>query len=118
MKLKVVLILGGWNMTRFKFVIAAIAALLLAGSLAPAKADTWRGTAPFCAGECLPGEKQIATSNCGDGACCATGHKVLCRNSSPTCKPKPIKAQCFLFILMCDNGCSKFACGACFGFGN
>lgn len=91
--------------------VALVAAVGLAAG--PALADTWRGTAPFCEGSCLPGEKQIATSNCGDGACCWTGHKALCRNSSPTCKPKPIKATCYLFVLVCDNGCSSWACGAC-----
>lgn len=38
-----------------------------------------RGTAPFCAGECLPGEffaGRFATGTHG----CATGHKVRCCN--------------------------------------
>ncbi len=81
-----------------------------------AQADTWRGTAPFCEGKCLPGEKQIATSNCGNGACCWTGHKALCKNTGPTCKPKPVKTTCFGLILFCDNGCSTFVCGVCFFF--
>jgi len=92
----------------------------------PASADTWRGTAPFCAGACLPGETQIATSSSGDGATCWTGHKVLCRNNQPTCTPRQTTVTCYLFVEICDNGffetptsnwhsCSKFACGACFG---
>lgn len=110
-------------MTSFKFARRIVTALkftivaAIIGLSAPvAHADTWRGTAPFCEGKCPPGEKQIATSQCGNGACCWTGHKALCRNTAPTCIPKPVVAQCFVFVLMCDNGCSKFACGACFFF--
>jgi hypothetical protein len=95
--------------------------------LAPlARADTWRGTAPFCAGECLAGETQISTSDSGDGGTCLTGHKVLCRNSTPTCDVAQTETSCVGVVLICDNGfytmpdvwhsCSKFACGACFGF--
>ena len=90
------------------------------------KADTWRGTAPFCNGECLPGETQIATSSSGDGGTCWTGHKVLCRNSAPTCAAKQTNMTCYGIIEVCDNGsydykgvwhsCSKYACGFCFGF--
>ena len=90
-------------------------------------ADTWRGTAPFCNGQCLPGETQIATSNSGNGATCWTGHKVLCRNAEPTCNALQTNASCYGIIEVCDNGyyeisgawksCSKFACGICFGFG-
>jgi hypothetical protein len=89
-------------------------------------ADTWRGTAPFCDGQCLPGEQQIGTSNCGDGACCWTGHKVLCRNSQPTCQGTQTNTSCYGIFLVCDNGsydyrgvwtsCSKYLCGLCFGF--
>jgi hypothetical protein len=106
-------------------VIALAAILCLMAPLA--KADTWRGTAPFCDGQCLPGEVQISTSNCGDGACCWTGHKALCRNAAPTCQAKQTNTSCYGFLLVCDNGfysapdnvwhsCSKFACGICFGF--
>jgi hypothetical protein len=93
-----------------------------------ARADTWRGTAPFCNGQCQSGETQIATSNCGDGACCWTGHKVLCRNAQPTCAALQTKTACYGIVMICDNGhyvggndpswvsCSKYACGMCFGF--
>lgn len=102
--------------------------VLVASVTAPAYADTWRGTAPFCNGECNPGETPIATSNCGDGACCWTGHKVLCRNSQPTCAATQTNTACYGIILVCDNGhyvggnqpswvsCAKYACGMCFGF--
>jgi hypothetical protein len=89
-------------------------------------ADTWRGTAPFCNGQCLPGEEQIATSNCGDGGCCWTGHKVLCRNRQPTCQATQTNTSCYGIFLVCDNGsydyrgvwtsCSKYVCGLCAGF--
>lgn len=107
-----------------------IAGLVLALMLAPiAQADTWRGTAPFCEGQCLPGEKVIKKSNCGNGACCWTGQKVLCQNQNPTCVATMTKTSCKVFVLMCDNGtlkpgngaaewvsCSKHACGVCFGW--
>lgn len=92
-----------------------------------ARGDTWRGTAPFCDGQCLAGETQIGSNNCGDGACCWTGHKVLCKNSSPTCQSLETQTSCAGVVLICDNGffsapdnvwhsCSgKFACGACLG---
>ena len=93
-----------------------------------ARGDTWRGTAPFCDGQCLRGETEIGESRCGDGACCFTGHKVLCRNSSPTCLSLATQTSCDGVVEICDNGfysapdnvwhsCSgKFACGLCFGF--
>ncbi|MEW6500128.1 MAG: hypothetical protein ACOY8P_04900 [Thermodesulfobacteriota bacterium] len=101
---------------------------LVVSLAATAHADTWRGTAPFCNGECKPGETQIATSNCGDGACCWTGHKVLCRNSEPTCTPTQTIAKCYGILMVCDNGhyvggyqpswvsCAKYVCGMCLGF--
>ena len=48
----------------------------------------WSGTAPLCrGGPCAAGYKQIGTSNCGDGSCCWTGHKVhcVCEEGGPTC---------------------------------
>ena len=102
----------------------AKAVVAIGGEVEPA--DTWRGTAPFCDGQCLPGEEQIATSNCGDGACCWTGHKVLCRNRQPTCQATQTNTSCYGIFLVCDNGsydyrgvwtsCSKYVCGLCFGF--
>ncbi len=98
--------------------VIAIAAIVGLAAAPLAKADTWRGTAPFCDGQCLPGETQIATSKSGDGATCWTGHKVLCRSASAICQPKPITATCVFVVLICNNGCSTFACSVCFGFGN
>lgn len=104
-----------------------MAAVIVVSMTSVVKADTWRGTAPFCDGECLPGEKQIAVSDHGDGATCWSGHKVLCQNASPTCAAKQTKAKCYGIIEICDNGhyeingvwtsCSKYWCGFCFGFG-
>ena len=71
----------------------------------------------------------MARSNCGDGACCWTGTKALCRNSTPTCQPLQTNVACRGFVMTCDNGfytqttslpdwhsCSKYACGACVGW--
>ena len=38
----------------------------------------WRGTAPFCGGQCHDGEVEVTSSTSGTGAECWTGHKVLC----------------------------------------
>ena len=41
----------------------------------------WRGTAPVCratCGDCHEGDVCISKSDCGDGAECVTGQKVLC----------------------------------------
>ena len=58
---------------------------LLAGHFStPAEALTcvWRGTAPFCAGECQPGETEhVRTQHPSEGDSCITGTKVHC------CKP-------------------------------
>jgi hypothetical protein len=98
------------------------------GSIAalPVRAQTWRGTAPFCDGKCNSGERQIGVSNCGDGACCWTGHKALCGNSSPTCQALETQTSCYGVVEICDNGsyevptqnwksCDKYACGFCVG---
>lgn len=83
-----------------------------------ANADTWRGEAPFCAGECLRGEQAIGISDFGDGAYCVTGHKVLCanRNPSPACHPGgPTDTTCYGVVMVCNEGCGNYACGPCFG---
>lgn len=93
-----------------------------------ARADTWRGTAPFCAGQCLAGEIQKGVSDSGDGGYCVTGHKVLCGNSSPSCPVRQTNTTCYGAVLICDNGfyesptnnwhsCSTYACGVCLGIG-
>ncbi len=91
-----------------------------------AHADTWRGTAPFCAGQCQAGEVQKGVSDSGDGGYCVTGHKVLCGNNSQTCPVRETKTSCYGVVMVCDNGfyespttnwhsCGKYACGACLG---
>ena len=107
-------------------VVIVIMSVLSAASAA--YADTWRGTAPFCNGECLPGETLIMTDDCGDGGCCWSGHKVLCRNDEPLCEALQTKTRCAGVILICQDGhfiggiesafvaCSTYVCGACLGF--
>lgn len=91
-------------------------------------ADTWRGTAPFCDGECKPGEEEIRRDKSGNGARCWTGTKALCRNAETLCEPRQTRTSCYGLIMVCDDGyyrfpdedewesCSKYACGVCFGF--
>ncbi len=56
-------------------------------TVAPNRDCMWRGTAPFCKGECEPGEVRWATASSpegakpdelGFGATCASGRKFLC----------------------------------------
>jgi hypothetical protein len=99
--------------------------------LPAAKADTWRGTAPFCEGKCLAGEQEVGRSSKGDGAVCVTGSKVLCRGrtAGPTCQSLQTNVACKGVVLICYNGfytqtssqpdwhtCSTYACGACLGW--
>lgn len=99
--------------------------------MSPAKADVWRGTAPFCEGRCLAGEVEVQRSDSGDGGYCVTGHKVLCRgrSSTPTCQPLQTNVACKGVVLICNNGfytqstnvpqwnsCSTYVCGACVGW--
>jgi len=116
-------------MYRFKIckILAAVAiGVLVAPGLV--RADTWRGTAPFCDGHCLGGEEQIGLSDYGDGGYCVTGHKALCRNSSQGCKPTESRATCYGVVMVCENGfqeslnqvwhtCTTYACGMCIGAG-
>jgi hypothetical protein len=102
------------NDTKFvsTLVTLVLTALLIFGipfQMPTAKADIWRGTAPFCQGKCLPGEKVVKKSNCGNGGCCWSGSKVLCRTvnsafpaspsdteritASPTASPKILEEQ-------------------------
>lgn len=109
-------------------VMRVAVAVVIAGGAGIARADTWRGTAPFCDGSCLPGETQLATSSCGDGGCCWTGHKVLCSNAQPTCAALQTRTKCLGVVMICDNGhwvggndpswvsCGSYACGVCLGF--
>jgi len=103
----------------------AVVGMMLASSAA--NADTWRGTAPFCDGECLANEVEVQRSNAGNGGTCWSGTKVLCRNKEPTCYAEETRTSCKALVLMCETGyysytpletwhsCSKFACGACVG---
>jgi hypothetical protein len=114
-------------LTKVWTVIALLAMSFI--SLLPvpvAHADTWRGTAPFCAGQCNSNEQQIGVSDSGDGGYCVTGHKVLCRNASQACQVKDTKASCYGVVMVCENGyyeslnknwhtCNTFACGVCVG---
>src|SRR6266849_2453160 len=105
----------------------ALLTIVSSGLMVPCScADTWRGTAPLCDGQCLPGETQKGVSDSGDGGYCITGHKVLCGNSSPTCQPVETNTSCYGVVEVCDNGfyesptqnwhsCSKYACGVCVG---
>jgi hypothetical protein len=117
------------NLKKFLPGFSLFLSVSILGSFAAsfARADTWRGTAPFCDGTCNAGERQIGSSSCGDGACCWTGHKALCANNSPTCQSQETKTSCYGVVMVCDNGfyesptqnwhsCDTYACGACFGF--
>ena len=42
------------------------------------KKCTWRGTAPFCNGQCLPGEVALESNRKGDGDWCTDGLKFYC----------------------------------------
>ena len=111
----------------WKVRLAALAAVGLVSIVwtRDGRADTWRGTAPFCDGQCLPGEVQKGVSNSGDGGYCVTGHKVLC--GTPTsCPVRETNTACYGVVLICDNGfyesptqnwhsCDKYACGVCLG---
>jgi hypothetical protein len=113
-----------------QWITAARVAGILVFGLVPGTgslADTWRGTAPFCAGECKPGEVRKGVSDSGDGGYCITGHKVLCGNASQSCPVTSTQTDCYGVVMICDNGsnvppkgdwhsCGKYACGVCFGF--
>lgn len=109
-----------------QWILVGVAAGLLLMAQ-PSMADVWRGTAPFCEGECLTGERQLQVSDWGDGGYCVTGHKVLCSNASPTCPITQTNAECYGVVKICENGspdqtghfraCTSYACGMCFGIG-
>ncbi len=97
---------------------------------AHADCQFWSGTAPFCSGSC-GGCKTLATSNCGNGACCWTGRKALCQccDGPRPCTPTQTSVACYGIVLVCKNEqltlapqgpviktCSTYACGFCFGF--
>jgi hypothetical protein len=96
-----------------------------------ANCQFWDGTAPFCSGSCPSGCRTVARSNCGNGACCWTGHKALCQCCSGPgpCTPTQTATSCYGVVLVCKNQqvtltfqgpvtttCSTYACGICFGF--
>ena len=114
-----------------RFVMIGLAMTVIDGAApSPAEAQVWRGTAPFCEGGCLPGEREIGRSKSGDGGACLTGSKALCegRDTKP-CQSLQTNVECKGVVLLCNNGfytqstnrpewhsCSKYACGACFGW--
>lgn len=111
----------------FKLVFSFLFSFVILCISLPLQADTWRGTAPFCSGECKEGETAIRRDKSGDGAYCWTGTKVLCRNDEPQCNARQTKTRCYGVVMICDDGyyewpgeqwksCNKYACGACFGF--
>lgn len=116
-----------WQVFIMNYAKAAIAAVAFVCAMPSAYADTWRGTAPFCDGQCRAGETEVRRSKTGNGARCWTGTKVLCRNIDPLCVPLQTRTKCYAVVMVCDDGyyefptnqwksCSKYACGACFGF--
>ena len=107
--------------------IGPVALLLSSGLLA----QVWRGTAPFCEGRCLAGEREIARNSTGDGGRCITGSKALCqgRNTGAACQVLQSNVECKGVVMICDNGfysqttsvpqwhsCARYVCGACLGF--
>jgi hypothetical protein len=110
------------------FSIAWVIALALPSG---ANSQVWRGTAPFCEGKCLAGERELARSSSGDGSRCITGSKALCQgaNTPAACRPLQSNTECKGVVMICDNGyytqrtnvpewhsCARYACGACLGF--
>ena len=63
----------------------------------------WRGQAPFCNGDCQPGEKVVKKNKQGPAGSkkCATGNKVYCcvekactwRGKAPVCNAKCLKGE-------------------------
>jgi hypothetical protein len=110
--------------------IALAATVIVVVAAAAADAQVWRGTAPFCDGSCLPGEREIGRSKSGDGGACVTGSKVLCEGrNTPACHALQTNVECRGVVLLCDNGfytqtssqpswhsCARYACGGCFGW--
>ena len=116
----------------FRIILAVLTVSISGGLITfTAKGDTWRGTAPFCDGECHNDEIEIQRSDAGDGGTCWTGRKVLCRgrNDGPPCLPLQTNVACKGVVLICDNGyytqtnnqpswhsCATYARGACLGW--
>jgi len=87
----------------------------------------WRGKAPFCNGDCQPGERVAKRNQQGmkGSKKCATGNKVYCcvekactwRGMGPICNAKCLKGE---FVaaedkegdggLACTTGKKKFCC--------
>ena len=85
------------------FRIALVIALALPTG---ANSQVWRGTAPFCEGKCLAGERELARSSSGDGSRCITGSKALCQgaNTPAACRPLQSNTECKGVVMICDNG--------------
>src|SRR5437773_2612772 len=90
--------------------------------------ETWRGTAPFCSGQCLSDERQIMSTTCccdenpDCGSCCWSGTKVLCEQDLLCLNTITIKTCYPGSLLICDSGyykngiwvsCKKYYCGGC-----
>lgn len=114
--------------SRSKWVLHLLLVAMVAGLVPIARADTWRGTAPFCNGKCLKGERNAGTSDYGDGGYCVTGHKVLCTNAQAQCRANETLARCYGVVEICENGyqeqlnqvwhtCNTYGCGVCIGSG-
>lgn len=108
------------RLAKFITLAAIMLAALVFVPVTEAQECTWRGTAPFCSGECRAGEEDVRRDKSGNGAVCWTGSKVLCcEEQAPGaewCRPGPVQSVCIAAALVCDNGCKKFVCGVCFGF--
>jgi hypothetical protein len=64
--------------------------------------NTWGGTAPFCDGQCLPGEIQKGVSDSGDWGYCITGHKVLCGNVA-NLPVRQTNTDCYGVVMICER---------------
>jgi Ricin-type beta-trefoil lectin domain-like len=75
---------GQWVGNPFRRLLGGMMFVLASLVITPVEAQpatycVWRGTAPFCAGDCKPGEEgSERTANPPEGDSCSTGTKILC----------------------------------------
>jgi hypothetical protein len=74
---------GFERVTRISYTGFLAAAITLCAETASWAGCVWRGTAPYCAGQCRNGEVPRQHSRSAGGLACITGDKVLC------CAPEP-----------------------------